>query len=283
MRFPGATEDCWLDGRRVVVGQAQLSMGDPAFQAGLGLFETLALVDGLVLDLDLHLDRMHDGAERLRIALPPREALRAIVLEAGSDGAPPCGWLKVIVTASGRTLAVRGVLDPGEVGRPASAILLPWRRNPEDPLAGLKTLNYAANLVGLEWARARGADEGLWLNTRGLLAEGCTSNLFVVRGGRLFTPAVREGILPGVVRALTISAARRLGLAVHEGRLRLTRLKRAQEAFLTSSLRGVRPLVSLESRPVGCGEPGRVTTAIAAEVARARLAGGLAPDPTPKA
>ena len=66
----------------------------------------------------------------------------------------------------------------------------------------------------MEQARRQGADEGLWLNSRGHLAEGCTSNVFVVQGGKLFTPAERDGILPGVVRALTLRAARSGGLPV---------------------------------------------------------------------
>jgi branched-subunit amino acid aminotransferase/4-amino-4-deoxychorismate lyase len=204
---------------------------------------------------------------------PPAGTLRACALEAAGDGAPACGWVKIVLTGGGRSFVFRGAMDRDEEGSSASAVLLPWRRNADDPLAGLKTLNYAGNLIGLDLARRRGADEGLWVNTRGHLAEGCTSNLFVVHAGKLFTPGLREGILPGVVRGLAITAARRLGCPVHEGRLRLPRLARASEAFLTSSLRGVRPLVRFQGRPVGSGRPGAWTRRIAAEVARARRAG----------
>ena len=74
-------------------------------------------------------------------------------------------------------------------------------------------MNYAANLLCLAAARERGADEGIWLNTRGHLAEGCTTNLFVVQGRKVFTPSERDGILPGVTRELVLRAARRRGLA----------------------------------------------------------------------
>lgn len=273
MRVPEGTDDCWVDGRRVTVSEARLPIDDPAVQAGLGLFETIALREGRLLELDLHLDRMLAGAVRLGLEVPRRDALRADALEAAGAGAPECGWLKIVLTGGGRSFVFRGTMDAGEEGRSVSAVLLPWRRNAKDPLDGLKTLNYAGNLVGLDLARRRGADEGLWVNTRGHLAEGCTSNVFVVRGGKLFTPGLREGILPGVVRGLAIAAARRLGCPVHEGRLRLPRLARANEAFLTSSLRGVRPLVRFEGGPVGKGCPGPWTRRIAAEVARARLGG----------
>jgi branched-subunit amino acid aminotransferase/4-amino-4-deoxychorismate lyase len=147
---------------------------------------------------------------------------------------------------------------------------LPWRKSLDDPLAGCKSLNYAASALGLEAARSRGAQEGLWLNARGHLAEGCISNVFVIQGRRVFTPSERDGILPGIVRHLTVVAARKLGLDVHEGKIRLVRLERASEAFLTSSVRGIRPIVTFEGAPVGKGSPGPWTARIAAEVAKLR-------------
>jgi branched-subunit amino acid aminotransferase/4-amino-4-deoxychorismate lyase len=270
LRIPAAFDDCWVDGRRLAAGEAGLPIDDPVVQSGLGLFETLAIRDGRVLEIELHLDRLFEGVARLGLGDPSRDAVRATALEAAGEGAPSCGWLKIILTGGGRSLIFRGAMDPAEEGRSATAVILPWRRNPDDPLSGLKTLNYAGNRLGLELARRHGADEGLWLNTRGHLAEGCTSNLFVVRGGKLFTPGLREGILPGVVRGLAITAARRLGVPVHEGKLRLPRLGGATEAFLTSSLRGVRPLVAVRGRSVGTGRPGPLTGRIAAEVARVR-------------
>jgi len=271
VRVPDATDACWLDGRRLEVAQAFVPIDDPVVQTGLGLFETVAVRQGALLEIDEHLDRLFDGIGRLRIDPPDREALRATSHEA-LEGAPVCGWLKIIVTGGGLTIVFRGAMDPTEEGRESSAVLLPWRRNATGPLAGMKTLNYAGNRLGLEHALERGADEGLWLTSRGHLAEGCTSNVFVVHGGKLFTPALREGILPGVVRGLALAAARRLKLHVHEGKLRLPRLRAASEAFLTSSLRAVRPLVRFEGRPVGKGRSGPLTQRIAAEVATRRRA-----------
>ena len=121
-----------------------------------------------------------------------------------------------------------------------------------------------------EEAERRGADEGIWRNTRGHLAEGCASNLFVVRRRALYTPGEGEGILPGVVRDLVLAAAREAGLLVHEGRVRVVRLERADEAFLSSSLRAVRPLVRFEGRPVGNGAPGPISELLADAVQRSR-------------
>jgi branched-chain amino acid aminotransferase len=268
---PSPAAVCWLDGVPLRAEKAAVAVGDAGLLAGMGLFETLAVHDGVALQRDAHLDRLKRGAQTLGIVFPTADGLREVVTAAaGQSECSPQGWLKIVVTSGGRWIVFCGAMEPGDRGCPASAVVLPWRRNPADPLVGLKTLNYAANMLGLAEARRRGADEGLWLNVRGRFAEGCTSNLFVIRDRRLHTPSEREGILPGIVRAAALDAARKIGLCVHEGRVRWKRLLGAREAFLTSSLRGIRPLVRLEGKPVGDGTPGAVTRRIAAEVARIR-------------
>jgi len=271
LNLPPPAAVCWLDGVPLPAREAALAVGDPGLLAGMGLFETLAVHEGRALQPNAHFDRLKRGAETLGLDLPAADHMREVVTTAaGQQECSPLGWLKIVVTSGGRWIVFCGPMEPGERGRPASAVVLPWRRNPADPLVGLKTLNYAANVLGIAEARRRGADEGLWLNVRGRFAEGCTSNLFVIRGRQLHTPSEREGILPGIVRAAALGAARKMGLAVHEGRVRWKRLRGADEAFLTSSLRGIRPLVRLEGKPVGNGAPGAITGRLAAEVARIR-------------
>ncbi len=260
--------------------EATVLVTDPAVQFGLGIFETIAVREGRPLERAAHLERLSGCAARLGVPLPGRADLEAAVERAAAGVEGGCGWLRVIASRSGRCAVFGGPMDPSEDGESVRAVLLRWRRSPADVLAGIKSLNYAANVLGLEEAERRGADEGLWLNTRGHLAEGCSSNLFVVKGRGVFTPAARDGILPGIVRGLAIEAARGLGFLIHEGKVRLPRLLRADEAFLTSSTRGVRPLVEFEGKPVGSGRPGPVTEAIAAEVRKVRGIGGTAASPS---
>lgn len=273
MRLPEPQSTAWLDGRRARVAEIGIPLTDPAVHVGLGAFETLAVRDGRALEVESHLERLAESAARLAIELPPPAVLRPVVLAASAEEPARCGWLKILVTRGGRWIVVTGAMDPAEEGRAVSAVLLPWRRAPEDPLTGVKTTSYAHNEIGLEHARRRGADEGLWRNTRGMLTEGCSSNLFAIRGRRVFTPAEREGLLGGVIRALTIRAVREAGLTLHEGRVRPRRLLFADEAFLTSSLCGVRPLVACDGRPIGRGKPGPVTRQITEAVMRLRHAG----------
>ncbi|MCP3982643.1 MAG: aminotransferase class IV [bacterium] len=265
MRRPTADAPAWLDGKKTTVSELQVPFSDPAFLAGLGLFETIAARAGRAVDATAHLERLYDGARVLGIELPELERMRATLAEAAQSAPRPYAWIKIVATRERHAL-FSGTFDAAQIGRPSSAVVLPWRRNPADPLSGLKTLSYAANVYAQEYARERGADEGLWLNTRNHLAEGCISNLFVIRHGRLFTPAVRDGLLPGTVRGLVLQAARSAGWAVHEGKLRLPRLRHADEAFLTSSLRGLRPLVSVDGRPIRGGKPGRKTAELAEAV-----------------
>jgi branched-subunit amino acid aminotransferase/4-amino-4-deoxychorismate lyase len=270
MRLPEGTGTGWIDGRRVPREQLVIPLDDPAFHVSLAVFETIAVRSRGLLDLEEHLERLAAGARVLSVPLPECDRVREWALKAAAEEEAEYGWLKIVATRGGRCFVFTGDMDPAEEGRPRTAILLPWRRNPADPLSGLKTTSYAATELGLEHARSREADEGLWLNTRGHLTEGCTSNLFVIQRKKLFTAAVRDGILPGITRGLALDAARRLGLVVHEGKLRLPRLRQADEAFLTSSVRGVCPLVRFDRRAVGNGRPGPITREITEVVAGLR-------------
>lgn len=273
MRIPQQPLPAWVDGQRATTEEIRLTVADPAFHVGLGLFETLAARKGRVLDLRPHLDRLAQAADGLDVPLPEAAQLGQWARDVAASEHLRCGWVKIVATRGGRCFVFGGPMDPAEEGSAVSAVLVPWKRNPADPLCALKTLNHAPSVLGLEYAQRRGADEGLWLNTRGLLAEGCTSNVFVVRRGKLYTPAVREGILPGIVRSLAMRAAAEAGRIVHVGKVRLERLRHAEEAFLTSSLRGIRPLIRFEGRPVGNGRPGKWTRRMAEAVARMRQTG----------
>lgn len=267
----------WIDGELVPAERATVSLVDPAIQSGVGAFETLAVRDGQPLDWAAHLARLEDAARQLGFEAPNRKRLAEGAALVAPSVAGGCGWLKVIAVRGGPCAVFGASIDPTEIGRSVSAVLLPWRRSPNDPLAHLKTLNYAAFTLGLEEARRRGADEGLWLNTRGHLAEGCSSSIFVVWRRKLFTPSLRDGILPGVTRSIVLEAARSTGMVVHEGKVRLVRLKTADEAFLSSSVRGIRPLVRFEGRAVGDGEPGPITRALAENVWSLRRVGFPSP------
>ncbi|HEV8296064.1 MAG TPA: aminotransferase class IV [Acidimicrobiales bacterium] len=265
----------WVDGAFVGPEQPALSAFDHGVLLGDGVYETMAVVDGRAVALDRHLARLHDGLARLGIDAPSRWAILTGVNEVlGAD--PLAGRLRITVTSgpgplgtargrSGPTLVVSS--GPPTVWAPTAKVAtVPWTRNERSALAGVKSTSHAENVVALAAARQHGADEAMLANTVGELCEGAGSNVFVGIGGRLMTPPVTSGCLPGVTRALVIEA---LGPgAVEETPLPYDALARANEAFLTSATRGVHPIETVDGTPLPhC--PGPLTGAAAAALARA--------------
>jgi branched-chain amino acid aminotransferase len=252
-----------LDGAAVDADALAIGWADPAAQWGLGVFETVAVRDGAPRFLDEHAARLKNAAARLGVPLPAPAAVEeaARVVSAGVSGGH--GWLKIIASRSGRWAAFGGPSDPSEEGRAVAVIVLPWRRHRLDPLSGIKSLAYASSIVGLEEARRRGADEGLWLNERGHVIEGCMANIFVIAGRAAVTPALSDGARDGVTRGRAIEALRAMGHSVRQSKVRFDTLRSADEVFLTSSLCGVRPVVRIDRRDVRGGSPGPVTRKLA--------------------
>jgi branched-subunit amino acid aminotransferase/4-amino-4-deoxychorismate lyase len=253
-----------LDGVEADPGAISIAWSDPAAQWGLGSFETLAVRDGEPQFLEEHLARWAHASKLLAIDLPSRAQIEAAAGLVASSVKGGYGWLKWMASRSGRWAAFGGVSDPSYEWKPVSAAILPWRRHRLDPLAGLKATAYTTWILGLEEARRRGADEGLWLNDRGHLISACTANVFVVRGRAVVTPSMGDGARDGVTRARAIVALRDAGLTVHQSKVRIVTLRGADEVFLTSSLAGVRAVLRIDGRAVRRGKPGPVTKKVAA-------------------
>jgi branched-chain amino acid aminotransferase len=137
----------------------------------------------------------------------------------------------------------------------------PWLAAP-GPVSGAKTLNYLANVVWTREARSRGADEAIIVGHDDALLEGAASNVFVVRGSEVTTPPLDAGILGGITRGCVLSAAASVGVSAREASLTLADLLRADEVFVTSSVRELVPVVRIDDHVVGDGAPGAVTRAL---------------------
>jgi len=138
------------------------------------------------------------------------------------------------------------------------AITASIRRNEASPLSNIKSSNYLDNILARMEAEQAGADDALLLNTKGELACATASNLFLVIDGRLVTPALRSGVLPGITRCAVIELGAKLGLPCEERPVAQKELMEAQEAFLTNTLMGVMPLVRVDEEDIGGGAPGEV-------------------------
>jgi branched-chain amino acid aminotransferase len=123
-----------------------------------------------------------------------------------------------------------------------SVLLVPWTRNENSPLAGLKTTSYAENVYALDAAKSHGFSEAIFCDTSGRLCEGTGSNIFLVKDDQIFTPSQASGLLRGVTRDLVIEWANDSGFVVVERDVDPTELWNADEVFITSSTRDVHPV-----------------------------------------
>lgn len=260
----------YLNGGLLPASEARIDPADRGLTLGDGLFETISAVDGAPLRLAAHFARLRRGAEILAIPLRlTDEALGAAMRATLNANAVKNGVIRLTLT---RGPAPRGLLPPpdvlptlmiavcagtGAASAPLTAVIAAvTRRNEHSPLARCKSLNCLDNILARQEAAKRGVDEAILLNAAGRLAETAVANLFVVIDGRLMTPPVAEGALPGVMRAEILATA-----DAEERPLEPEVLAQASEAFVTNSL-GLRPLVSVDDQPIGDGRPGPVFKAI---------------------
>jgi branched-chain amino acid aminotransferase len=136
----------------------------------------------------------------------------------------------------------------------------------------VKSLNYLNNILAKLEARNAGCLEAIMLNHHGSVAECTGDNLFIVKHGRLETPAVTQGALAGITRGVVLEIAATLGIEARETELALHDVYNADECFLTGTAAEIVPVVSVDGRTVGDGRPGSMTRLITAEFRRARQA-----------
>lgn len=270
-----------LNRRLVKRDQATVPVHDFGFLYGFGLFETMRAYNGVIFRLEQHvrrllgaagqmgfasclsLERLSDACSQTLAANRLDEArVRLTVTPGNGDGIPDPGSCKepTVLVAAGHYCAH----PPETYEKGFSAIVAQSRRCGQSLLAAMKSTSYAENLVARFEAVRRGADEALLLTDRGLLAEGSMSNLFLVKGGILVTPAPGS-ILPGIARADVLKLAAAAGMAVQERLVSYQELAAADEAFLTNSMIEVMPLTSVAGRSIGDGRPGPCTLRLAAD------------------
>jgi branched-chain amino acid aminotransferase len=273
-----------VEGKLCPPEEAVVPVLDRGFLYGDSVYEVVRTYGGRVFELDRHLKRMDQSAERIGLTLPPREKIvRELdrTLEAAKNAE---SYARIIVTRGdgdfglGAHLAeglsrliflVRPLALPSEeqYEKGLSLAVARTRRNSPQTLdPALKTGNYLNNVMALREAHAAGADDAVLLDLQGRVTEATTSNIFFVKNNIVVTPPLRLGMLEGVTRAVTLLIAQREGLLTREEPHGPEALAAADEVFLTSTIREVMPvteLLFLESpenpkRPVGDGKPGPV-------------------------
>lgn len=222
---------------------------DDGFFFGIGVFETIALEQGVPIFFREHLARMMASLERLGITAEPRELVDLARNACQGNAVAGSKVLKLVVTEKNRFATVRAnAYSDARRAAGFSCAFSEVRRNETSPLVAMKTLNYGDCILQKRAAAARGIDEPLFLNTKDQVAEGATSNIFAVIQGEVVTPPVSCGLLPGVMRdfALRVTGAKERPLLPEE-------LMQADEVFLTNSLMGAMPVRSIDGQSIACG------------------------------
>ena len=252
-----------VSGRGLVSTDAPVVRADDeALLRGKAAFETLRVYGGRPFRVDAHLDRLAASAEAIGLDPIERRELEAIaglvlsgldavdavlrlVWTAGPVGGPPAGlallseipgWIEPTRARGARAVSLLGV-----------RAAVPWL------LPGVKSTSYAVNMAAEAEAKRRGADEAVFVDGEGVVLEGTVTNVWWRRGDTLYTPAVELGILAGVTRAALLELAASRGVRVEVGALPLDQLYVADEAFTSSSVREVMPLVEIDGRSLGRG------------------------------
>jgi 4-amino-4-deoxychorismate lyase len=263
-----------------------LHADDEAFLRGRAAFETIRVYGGRPFRIEEHLRRMASSAARLDLgevdieefgslarsaierAGTPDAVLR-LYLTAGREG----GWSPVSLTLVSeipreleeqrsrgmKLISVRLGLDP------ELRAVAPWL------LGGVKSTSYAVNMAAQAEAERRGADDAVFLASGDVVLEGPVTNVWWRKDSTLSTPSLELGILAGVTRATLVEAAGELGYEVREGAFPLADMAAADEAFTSSTVREIMPVVELDGALVGDGKPGPAARDLQAALRAAAL------------
>jgi branched-chain amino acid aminotransferase len=270
------TEKIWMNGELVDWADAKIHVGAHGLHYGTGVFEGIRCYDTdrgpMVFRLTDHLKRLENSARLLFMPLGYGiEELKAASLELiEANGLPECylrpiaffGYGELGVSALGNPVDVAIMSWPwgaylGEEGlkNGIRAKISSWQRVGPNviPHASKATGVYLNSMLAVTEANRAGYDEAILLTADGFIADGSGENVFVVKGGEIFTPDLSASILPGITRDTVIQIAQDLGYTVHEKPLIRSDLLLADEAFMTGTAAEVTPLRAVDDVEIGVG------------------------------
>ncbi len=271
-----------INGDMVPIEEAKISVFDRSFTYGDGVFEGIQILEGRILNLDKHIERLYRSAKYVKIEIPisqpeMRDAIFRLVKECNSEELLENGYLRPIITRGQGSYGLDRIRD---LGRPNIVIVpqirsgyyddnlrlkkglvgkvVSTRRTPPECMdPRVKTCNYLNNVLGKLEQFEAGADVGIMLDTQGFVCEECGRNIFMVKDMVFYTPLAAK-VLEGIVRGNIIEIARGKGWGVVEKDLTLYDLYNADEVFVCATMTDVMPVVKVDGRTIGSGKPGPV-------------------------
>jgi branched-subunit amino acid aminotransferase/4-amino-4-deoxychorismate lyase len=250
----------YLNGKFIPERQAELSVLGPGFLYGWGLFETMRAYRNRIVYLSQHLERLKRSCKLIKMPYPPAAAeLKGIIKKAIKINGLKDAYIRLTLWKSSAATDILIIAkkyqpySPGKYREGFSACICRFRQNENSFFTRIKSTNYLFFRLAYLEAKNKGFDEAVILNNRGYITEGSRSNIFFVKGKKLFTPSLECGGLEGITRRFILSLAKKYKIKIQEGNFTIPDLYAADEAFLTNSLMGVMPLVSLEKKRIGKG------------------------------
>jgi len=240
---------------------------EPGFLFGWGVFETLRVYSGKIVFLKEHLSRLKDGCEKIGLGFPALDftaQIKKLLKENKLENA----YCRISLfkkrqgTGSIVYVAPFSYYENKEHQRGFRAISAPFVKYSQHPLVSVKAISYLENRLAWKKAQDKGRDEAIFLNEKGFLSEASRSNLFFIKNKTFYTPSLECGMLNGITRQKVIMLIKKAGWHLREGRYKILSLLSADEAFLTSSLMEVMPLVEVDGRKISSGKPGLLTEQI---------------------
>ena len=262
-------------------GSAGVSVLDHGLLYGDGVFEGIRAYNHRVFKLERHIERLFDSAKAIRLEIPlSRDEMAELVLETCRRNQIVDGYVRLVVTRGAGDLGI----DPRSCPKADIVVIAkrvaglygqkPWqgvalvtsafRRHAPDVLSpSIKSLNYLNNVLARIEANDKGADEALFLDHNGYVAEATVDNVFIVVDRTLMTPPTATN-LRGITRETVIDLATELSIRVEERPFTLFDLWTAREAFMCGTMAEIVPIASVDGRTIGSNGLGPMTARIAA-------------------
>lgn len=266
-----------VNGQIVRAEEARVSVLDNGFAFGDSVYEVLRTYGGQPFEPGRHFRRLRGSAARLGFEVPPGDGelldqVEALLARADRGES----YVRIIVSRGvgdcsydfsrivGPTVVMIQKALPAYPARHYDegirvAAVGVRRNHPKALDPAIKSSNLLNNILAVREAQAKGCDEPLLLNHEGFVAEGASTNVFVVTDGTLLTPPLSAGILAGITRDVVLELLRGLGLVCHEKPVALDALLGADEVFMTSTTREVVPVRQVDADAIGDGRPGPYT------------------------
>jgi len=263
-------EKVFLKDKLIDIDKACISVTDSGFLYGAGLFETMRSYNGVVFALTDHLDRLFAGTQTLSIKNPySKQYITDAVYKLLQANKLADARLRLTLTngplaeseeqrkATLLITATKLQPYPSEYYKNGVAVVLcPFRQNTAEPICGYKTTSYFSRMIGLKDAHQKKAAEALWFTVDNRLAEGCISNVFLVKDSVLYTPLIGTPVLAGVARKTVCQIALKNSIELVEKDLYINDLLEADEVFLTNVIMQILPITKIEKHTVGEGKVG---------------------------